>query len=405
MNGRLLIRQLGPGLLYAGAAVGVSHLVQSTRAGVSYGYDLIWVILVANFLKFPFFEIATRYTASAKQTLLDGYALLGKWSLILIGLITFSTAWIVICAITVVTAGLAVTLTGLGTSSLWSIALILSAAIILIIGKYQLLSNSVKWVVLLLTILTIIAVTWAGTQLDIHLPPGNFSFEESTDVLFLIALVGWMPAPFDITLWTSFWVKEREQQEASFSTSSALRDFHIGYWGTTLLAVLFVLLGAFIGFGSSITMSETATGFAAQFIQLYTTTLGEWTFWLIAPAAFAAMISTLLTVIDGYSRVTAGLLSKWSGSNWSTVPSTWVILLCLGSVLFILSGLPAMRQLIDWITSVSFLTAPVLGILNLLVLYRSGFWWRNKINGWIAGMGLLSLTIFSGYYLYIQWIN
>ena len=28
------LKSLGPGLLYAGAAVGVSHLVQSTRAGV-----------------------------------------------------------------------------------------------------------------------------------------------------------------------------------------------------------------------------------------------------------------------------------------------------------------------------------------------------------------------------------
>ncbi len=35
MDLRKLLKVLGPGLLYAGAAVGVSHLVQSTRAGVS----------------------------------------------------------------------------------------------------------------------------------------------------------------------------------------------------------------------------------------------------------------------------------------------------------------------------------------------------------------------------------
>lgn len=31
----------GPGLLYAGAAVGVSHLVQSTRAGAEFEFQLL----------------------------------------------------------------------------------------------------------------------------------------------------------------------------------------------------------------------------------------------------------------------------------------------------------------------------------------------------------------------------
>ena len=38
--------RLGPGLLFAAAAVGTSHLVQSTRAGAAYGLTLgILVIL------------------------------------------------------------------------------------------------------------------------------------------------------------------------------------------------------------------------------------------------------------------------------------------------------------------------------------------------------------------------
>ena len=34
--------------LFAGAAVGVSHLVQSTRAGASYGFALIFFVVLAN---------------------------------------------------------------------------------------------------------------------------------------------------------------------------------------------------------------------------------------------------------------------------------------------------------------------------------------------------------------------
>ena len=50
-----IVKTLGPGLLFAGAAVGVSHLVQSTRAGADFGFGLLWAILIAAFFKYPFF--------------------------------------------------------------------------------------------------------------------------------------------------------------------------------------------------------------------------------------------------------------------------------------------------------------------------------------------------------------
>jgi Mn2+/Fe2+ NRAMP family transporter len=55
-----IIKKLGPGLLFAGAAIGVSHLVQSTRAGADYGFTLIWALILANIIKYPFFFIWTK---------------------------------------------------------------------------------------------------------------------------------------------------------------------------------------------------------------------------------------------------------------------------------------------------------------------------------------------------------
>ena len=42
---RISLKRLGPGLLFAGAAIGVSHLVQSTRAGADFGFGLLWALL------------------------------------------------------------------------------------------------------------------------------------------------------------------------------------------------------------------------------------------------------------------------------------------------------------------------------------------------------------------------
>ena len=76
------LKKLGPGLLFAGAAIGVSHLVQSTRAGAEFGWGLIWALLIINFFKYPFFQYGPRYAISTGKTLLDGYYRLGKGCLL-----------------------------------------------------------------------------------------------------------------------------------------------------------------------------------------------------------------------------------------------------------------------------------------------------------------------------------
>ncbi len=55
-----LLQALGPGIMYAGAAIGVSHLVQSTRAGAGYGFALVWAVVAVHLFKYPFFEYGHR---------------------------------------------------------------------------------------------------------------------------------------------------------------------------------------------------------------------------------------------------------------------------------------------------------------------------------------------------------
>jgi len=55
-----LKKSIGPGLIMAAAAMGVSHLVQSTRAGAEFGYALVWAVLLANLFKYPFLEFGSR---------------------------------------------------------------------------------------------------------------------------------------------------------------------------------------------------------------------------------------------------------------------------------------------------------------------------------------------------------
>lgn len=87
-------------MLYGRPAVGVSHLVQSTRAGAMFGFDLVVAVLLVNLLKYPFFEIGTKYTVATGNVLLEGYKDLGRWSLWVFLAISVGTMLIIIAVVT-----------------------------------------------------------------------------------------------------------------------------------------------------------------------------------------------------------------------------------------------------------------------------------------------------------------
>ena len=101
-----MIKKLGPGLLFAGAAIGVSHLVQSTKAGAEFGFGLIWALILSNIFKYPFFLYGPKYAAATGESLLDGYLKIGKPVLITYLVLSLVTMFTIQSAVTIVTAGL-----------------------------------------------------------------------------------------------------------------------------------------------------------------------------------------------------------------------------------------------------------------------------------------------------------
>ena len=159
MKFKKLLNILGPGLLYAGAAVGVSHLVQSTRAGAGYGFELLWILIFANVIKYPFFEFGPRYAASTGKSLIDGYKQIGKWAVVLYALLTIATMFTIQAAVTIVTAGLVGNIFGLTMSPVWISSIILIVTmIVLMIGRYQVLDKLIKLVIVMLAASTLVAV-------------------------------------------------------------------------------------------------------------------------------------------------------------------------------------------------------------------------------------------------------
>ena len=369
MAKKSFLQSLGPGLLFAGAAIGVSHLVQSTKAGAEFGFGLIWALLFVHLFKYPFFQFGPRYAAATGETLLDGYKKLGKGVLIAYYILNFATMFTIQAAVTIVTAGLASQLFGAFSVEnnlvLWATLLMFISLIILLIGKYRLLDNLMKYIIMILTVSTIIAVTVALFSSKEAFDVTQIIPSGATEITFLIAFLGWMPAPLDISIWHSIWSVEKDKTTIlSTKRKDAVSDFNIGYMSTLFLGICFVLLGALVMYKSGVTFSNKGVVFASQLIELYTKNLGEFSYIFIAIAAFTTMFSTTITTLDASPRAmnrTTKLLFKkqFKYGYWF-----WILFLFLGTFLILRYFMENMGLLVKVATILSFLTAPFYAILN-----------------------------------------
>lgn len=397
-------KMLGPGLLYAGAAIGVSHLVQSTRAGADFGYGLVWAILLANLLKYPFFEFGPRYAASTGKSLLHGYKAIGGWALYLFIVLTFVSMFIIQSAVTVVTAGLASEISGFSIAPwLMSSFLLIICTGVLLIGKYMLLDKVMKVIILTLSISTIVALiaAFTGNNQQYQEYMTTFTFSDKSHVLFLIALMGWMPAPFDISVWHSLWTVEKNNHQKS-DLKAALLDFKIGYWATLVLALCFVALGAITMYGSGIIIENSGGQFAKQLIGIYTNNIGSWAYIIIAIAAFTTMLSTTITCLDASPRVLSEAISLISNKKNSSY-KFWLILLLIGTVVILAFFLTNMKTLVDFATIIAFVTSPIIALLNYFSITGKTMPEENKpksILKIISWMGIIYFIGFTVYFLY-----
>jgi Mn2+/Fe2+ NRAMP family transporter len=397
---------LGPGILFASTCIGVSHLVQSTRAGADYGFALLGAIILANIFKYPFFEFAVRYTSATGVSVIDGYARKGKWIVWAYFLLSIPSMVIVTAAVTFVTAGLLGTLLGIELSTdLWAIILFVICIAILAIGKYRLLDNLLKLVGLVLLLSTLVAFVSALIHGPVERVSGFVPKElySISGIMFAIALMGWMPTAVDISTWTSLWSEAKSKITGYRPTlKESLADFNFGYGVTAVLSIFFLTLGSYIIYGTGTELSNSSAGFAGQLINMFTTAIGQWSYTIIAIAAFSTMFSTTITVVDGYGRSmnrTFKLMFKDSAEADSRSSYIiWTVIITVSAYLVIAQFLNNLKSLVDLATILSFVIAPLAALLNYIVIKSKEVDGEYRLPGWLnklAIAGLIFLSVFT----------
>ena len=411
------IKIIGPGLLYAGAAIGVSHLVQSTRAGAMFNFDLVWVLIVANFLKYPFFEYGPRYATATGTSLIDGYYKIGKWAVVVFALLTILSMFIIQAAVTVVTVGIMAYVFHISINiTMLCVLVLVASAIFLISGKYSTLDKVIKFIIIVLALSTVVAV-FASLGIHSEISPEtirSFKWTDAADVFFLIAFIGWMPAPIDVSVWSSIWSLEKNKDLGYVPTmKNVLLEFKIGYIGTALLALGFLTLGALVMSGTGNELSSSGVVFAGQLINMYTDSIGSWSYWIISMAALTTMLSTTITVLDAYSRVMNPIAKYLLPGLWNKAGNKeklkwfWYVLIIAGASVILAFAAKSMVHMVTMATTLSFLMAPVFAWLNYRVVTDGHMPPDSrpcKFLRMLSWIGIVFFTVFSIIYVYWRFL-
>ena len=306
------LKILGLGLLFAATSVGTSHLVQSTRAGALYGLALLLIVILANVIKYPAFRFASDYFPATGNSLLEAYRKQGRGVVLIYALITLTTLLFAVSALSPMSAGLIKVVFGLSMSSP-SLAPIIIAVTgtVLVVGHYKTLERITKALVVVMMACTLITtavvlpdVEWGG---DLKLLPTDLDL---VGIMFIAALIGWMPVPLDASVWQSLWARAKAENSTSAPTLRESRiDFNVGFIGTLILAVCFLIMGAGLMHGKGIELASGSAAFSAQLISIYEAVFGSFIGPVIGIAALAIIYSSLLALMDAFPR-TLSMLSR-----------------------------------------------------------------------------------------------
>lgn len=371
---------LGPGILLATAAIGGSHIVASTQAGALFGWQLAWLILLVNVLKYPFFRFGVEYTLNHGESLLQGYQRKGRCYLNMFTLLNLMAAVVNTAGVLLLTAALLQYFLP-WTLSLPLLCLLLLALClaILLAGQYRLLDRVSKWIMVLLTLTTLIAAAMAWLQGPLapadYVAPSPWTL---ASLGFLVALMGWMPAPIEISAINSLWLQQKQLQ-GKVSKADGLFDLNLGYWSTTVLALVFLALGALVQYGSDQPVALAGAAYTQQFVGMYARTIGEWSTLLVAGVAFLCMFGTTITVLDGYARTLdqSMQLLGWQRQSNQRSYSLWLVAQASAGLAVILFFKSALGPMLTFAMSLAFLTTPLFAWLNFSLMQQ----YQGTIHG------------------------
>jgi NRAMP (natural resistance-associated macrophage protein)-like metal ion transporter len=393
-----IFKNIGPGTLVAAAFIGPGTVTLCTLAGVNFGFNLLWAMLLSIIATIVLQEMAARLGIISQKGLSEVIREEIKTPFLRKGITVLILAAVVVGNASYEAGNISGGILGLesvlgkyhfslGTISinLMSLLIGLIAFVLLYIGSYKFLEKALISLVLLMSVSFIATAIITKPNL-LEVLNGLFipKFPEKS-ILTIIGLVGTTVVPYNLFLHAAL-VKERwhKKEDLKFARKDTVISIILG----GLVSMAIIISAAAIQTTDIANAADLAKGLAPLF--------GDFAKYFMALGLFAAGITSAITAPLAAAYVAKGCLGWSGGLKSKKFRFVWIAILFLG-VLFSSIGIKPI-EIIKFAQVANGMLLPIIaGILLWIVNKKSvlGSYVNSKTQN-ILGILIVGIAIFLG---------
>jgi len=391
-------QNIGPGTLIAAAFIGPGTVTICTLAGVNFGFNLLWAMLLSIIATIVLQEMAARLGIISQKGLTEVIREEVKnpffkqcITFLILGAIIIGNASYEAGNISGGVLGLETVLgklyIGIGSVSInfTSILIGIIAFVLLYIGNYKFLEKALITLVLLMSFSFLVTAIITKPNI-LGILKGLFvpRFPEKS-IMTIIGLVGTTVVPYNLFLHASL-VKERWQkkEDLAFAKKDTIISIVLG----GLVSMAIIISAAAIQEKNIANGADLAKGLAPLF--------GEFAKYFLALGLFAAGITSAITAPLAAAYVAKGFLGWNADLKSKKFRMVWMFILLLG-VLFSSIGIKPI-ELIKFAQVANGMLLPIIAGVLLWVMNKKnvlGEFINTKSQN-ILGFIIVAVTIFLG---------
>jgi Mn2+/Fe2+ NRAMP family transporter len=190
--------RLGPGLVFFFTAMGPGTFLTSAVAGATYGYSLLWALALALLFRFVWVNTAASYVLVTRESLLQGYARVGRWlvwTALVVTIIVRHSSNLYTILLMGNAAHLLLPLPTPASGATWSVALTILGVVMMVWGGYPLIERACTVVIVILGVSLPVAAVFshpdpAAIARGLFIPTMPNSTGLYSALLLLAAMIG-----------------------------------------------------------------------------------------------------------------------------------------------------------------------------------------------------------------------
>ena len=391
-------QNIGPGTLVAAAFIGPGTVTLCTLAGVNFGFNLLWAMLLSIIATIILQEMAARLglisqkglseviREELKNPILNQFITILILSAIVVGNASYEAGNISggILGLETIFGEFKYNFGDLSINFM-SIIIGVIAFVLLYIGNYKFLEKALVTLVFLMSFSFVITAVVTRPNI-LQILKGMFvpRFPDKS-LLTIIGLIGTTVVPYNLFLHASL-VKERwhKKEDLIFAKKDTFISILLG----GLVSMSIIVSAASISSTNILNAADLAKGLAPLY--------GDFAKYFLALGLFAAGITSAITAPLAAAYVAKGCLGFKGGLQSKSFRLVWIIILFLG-VLFSSIGIKPI-EIIKFAQVANGMLLPVIAGILLWIMNKKNIL-ENYVNSKfqnILGFIILAITIFLG---------